>query len=186
MPCIFDLCRNFRLSALSIAISVGATFAWPANASQCELPSMTEGRKFVVEAWAVPDKSFNVGEPLRLQMRVSTPSFLTLFHVSTSCKVTRLIHNRAMRPAEIVDFPFPDGEIQIIVKPPAGSEAFYLVSTRDPFEFLSGADILRDTGGVASLDLSPEQYYRRLDDALGRINPDDWSVTTLKTSVVAH
>ena len=106
--------------------------------------------------------------------------------MSTSCKVTRLIHNLAMRPTEIVDFPLSESGLQIVVKPPAGNEAFYLVTTRDPFEFLSGADILGDSGGIASLDLSPAQYYRRLNDALGRVNPDDWSVTTLHTAVVAH
>ena len=185
VPGIITLRRKFLLLSL-LAFLAAAFLASPAYASQCELPGLAEGRKFVVEAWAVPDARFNVGEPLRLQMRVSTPSFLTLFHVSTSCKVTRLIHNRTMRPAEIVDFPLPKSGIQIVVKPPAGSEAFYLISTRDPFEFLSRADILREAGGIASLDLSPAQYYRRLIDALGRINPDDWSVTTLPTSVVAH
>ena len=185
MPSIAVLRRKPPILAL-VAFSVAAVLASPAYAAQCELPSIAEGRKFVVEAWAVPDARFNVGEPLRLQMRVSTPSFLSLFHVSTSCKVTRLVHNRAMRPAEIVDFPLPENKLQIVVKPPSGSEAFYLVSTRDPFEFLSAADILREAGGIASLDLSPAQYYRRLIDALGRINPDDWSVTTLPTSVVAH
>ena len=91
-----------------------------------------------------------------------------------------------MSPTEIVDFPLSESGLQIVVKPPAGNEAFYLVTTRDPFEFLSGADILGDSGGIASLDLSPAQYYRRLNDALGRVNPDDWSVTTLHTAVVAH
>ena len=185
MPSIFELRRNLAILSL-LVFSGAALLNSPAKASQCELPHMAESRKFVVEAWAVPDARFNVGEPLRLQMRVSTPSFLSLFHVSTSCKVTRLMHNRAMRPAEIVDFPLAESGLQIVVKPPAGSEAFYLVSTRDAFEFLSSADTSREAGGIASLNLSPAQYYRRLNDALGRINPDDWSVTTLSTSVVAH
>ena len=177
--------RYLWFVAVAFLSAVGL-FAKPASALQCELAAMYEGRKFVAEAWAVPDADFDVGEPLRIQMRVSSPSFLSLFHVSTSCKVTRLIHNLAMRPAEIVDFPSSESGLQIMVKPPAGHEAFYLVTTRDLFEFLSGADILRDSGGIASLDLSPAQYYRRLKDALGRVNPDDWSVTTLPTSVVAH
>ena len=168
------------------SLSVAVLLAKPAYASQCELPTIYEGRKFVVEAWAVPDGRFNVGEPLRLQMRVSSPSFLSLFHVSTSCKVTRFIHNLAMRPAEIIDFPLSESGVQIVVKPPAGDEAFYLVATRSPLEFLSGADLLKEAGGIATLDLSPAQYNRRLNDALGRINPDDWSVATLQTSVVAH
>jgi hypothetical protein len=167
-------------------MSAAVLLAKPASALQCELPVIQKSPKFMAEAWAVPDARFNVGEPLRIQMRVSSPSFLSLFHVSTSCKVTRLIHNLSMRPTEIVDFPSPKSEMQIVVKPPAGDEAFYLVTTRDPFEFLSGADILGDSGGIASLDLSPAQYYRRLNDALGRVNPDDWSVTTLQTSVEAH
>ena len=176
---IVSLVALVSLTAASLAVS-------PVHASQCELPRIDEGRKFVVEGWAVPDARFNVGEPLRLQMRVSAASFLSLFHVGTSCKVTRLVHNLSMRPTKIVDFPSPESNLQVVVKPPSGSEAFYLVSTRAPFEFLSGADILTETGGIAALDLSPEQYYRRLSDALGRVNPDDWSVMTLRTSVVAH
>ena len=178
--------RLFFSFSWVVALSAAAVVAPPTQASQCELPLMSEGRKFVVEAWAVPDARFDVGEPLRLQMRVSTPSFLSIFHVSTSCKVTRLVHNHSMRPTEIVDFPAPGSGLQILVKPPAGHEAFYLVTTRAPFEFLSGADILRETSGIASLDLDPGQFHRRLDDALGRVNPDDWSVTTLPTDVVAH
>ena len=177
---------RYLLLVAVASLSVAVLLAKPASALQCELPTMHEGRTFVTEAWAVPDEHFNVGEPLRIQTRVSSPSFLSLFHVSTSCKVTRLIHNLAMRPTEIVDFPLSESGLQIVVKPPAGNEAFYLVTTRDPFEFLSGADILGDSGGIASLDLSPAQYYRRLNDALGRVNPDDWSVTTLHTAVVAH
>ena len=140
---------------------------------------INESRKFVVEAWGVPDARFNVGEPLRLQMRVSSPSFLSLFHISTSCKVTRLVHNFSMRPTEIVDFPLAGRGLQIVVKPPAGNEAFHVVTTRAPFEFLSGADILSASGEIARLDLNPEQYFRRLNDSLGRVNPDDWSITTL-------
>lgn len=179
------LIRRCLLVALA-GFSAAMLLAKPSTAADCELPSLYEGRTFVAEAWAVPDPAFNVGEPLRIQMRVASPSFLSLFHVSTSCKVTRLINNRTMRPAEIVDFPSSKSGIQVLVKPPAGDEAFYFVTTRDPFEFLSGADILRESGGIASLDLSPVQYYRRLNDALGRVNPDDWSVTTLLTSVVSH
>lgn len=179
-----------RFSSLSLvvvaALTVAVLLAKPASALECELQRFDGGRKFVVEAWAVPDAEFDVGEPLRLQMRVSSPSFLNLFHVSTSCKVTRLIHNLAIRPAVIIDFPLSESGIEIVVKPPAGDEAFHLVSTRTPFEFLSGADILRQTGDIAALDLNPAQYYRRLNDALGRVNPDDWSVTTLHTSVVTH
>lgn len=177
--------HSVSLSAL-VALTVAALIVSSARASECELPTLDEGRKFVVEAWAIPDGRFDVGEPLRLQMRVSAPSFLSLFHVSTSCKVTRLIHNLSMRPAEIVDFPSPESGLEIVVKPPPGVEVFHLVSTRDPFEFLSRADILRESGGIASLDLNPGQYFRRLNDAIGRVNPDDWSVTTLLTAVVAH
>ena len=177
--------RNLVLVAAA-ASTAFMLLSKPASAVQCDLAEVHEGRKFVAEAWAVPDPKFNVGEPLRIQMRVASSSFLSLFHVSTSCKVTRLIHNLTMRPAEIVDFPSSQSGIQVLVKPPAGREAFYFVTTRDRFEFLSGADILRDSGGIASLDLNPVQYYRRLNDALGRVNPDDWSVTTLLTTVVSH
>ena len=179
--------RLFFSFSCVVALSAAAVVAPPTQAaSHCDRPFMAEGRTFVVEAWAVPTARFDVGEPLRLQMRVSTPAFLSIFHVSTSCKVTRLVHNQSMRPTEIVDFPAPGSGLDIVVKPPAGPEAFYLVTTRAPFEFLSGADILHETSGIARLDLNPGQFYRRLNDALGRVNPADWSVTTLPTKVVAH
>ena len=72
------------------------------------------------------------------------------------------------------------------VKPPAGDEAFYFVATRNPMDFLAASDILRETMGIATLDLSPAQFYQHLKDARGRINPDDWSITTLHTSVISR
>ncbi len=133
----------------------------------------------------MPDERFNVGEPLRLQMRVSSPAYMNVFHVSTSCKVTRLVHNRKMVETQIVNFPAKDSGMEIIVKPPAGNEAFYFVATRKEIGVLAEADILSG-GEIASLDLTPEEFFVRLKQASGRINPDDLSITTLRTSVVRH
>ena len=177
-------CR--AIAILAAATMCAAAFLSAPAAAQCELPSFEKHHRFVAEAWAVPDPQFDVGEPLRLQMRVSTPAHMTIFHVSTSCKVTRLLHNLAMQPTEIVNFPLDGSGLAITVKPPAGTEGFYFVATRNKLEFLSGADILGEAAGIASLDLNPDQYYRRLSDALGRINPADSSVTTLYTVVVSH
>ena len=153
--------------------------------SRCELPNLQRGRSFLVEAWAVPDSSFNVGEPLGVQVRVSTPAYVNMFHVSTSCKVTRLLHNVQLQPAEIADFPRQNSR-GIIVKPPTGEEAFYLIATREQMAFVAEADILQGGDGIASLDLSPAQFYARLDQVLSRINPDDLSATTLRTSIVGN
>ena len=152
---------------------------------RCELPNFQKGRSFRVEAWAVPDPNYNVGEPLSVQMRVSTPAYLNMFHVSSSCKVSRLLHNVQVQPAEIADFPRQNSRM-IIVKPPTGEEAFYLIATREPMAFIAGADILQGGEGLASLDLSPAQFYQRLDQVLGRINPDDLSATTLRTTIVGN
>ena len=149
----------------------------------CELRNFKAAAKFVVDAWAVPDARFNVGEPLRFQMRVSSPSYMNVFHVGTSCKVTRLVHNRRMAAGEIVEF--PPQNMQITVKPPAGDEAFYFVATRAKLKVLAIADILAGDA-IASLDLSPRQFFVRLGQARGRINPDDLSMTTLRTTVVRH
>ena len=151
----------------------------------CELQNFRKSAKFLAEAWAVPDERFNVGEPLRLQMRVSSPAYMNVFHVSTSCKVTRLVHNRKMVETQIVDFPAKDSGMEIVVKPPAGNEAFYFVATRKKISVLAEADILGG-GEIASLDLTPGEFFVRLKQASGRINPDDLSITTLRTSVVRH
>ena len=181
--------RRFTSRAIAILAAASVFAAVPmsaATAAECELPSFEKHHRFVAEAWAVPDPQFDVGEPLRLQMRVSTPAYMTIFHVSTSCKVTRLLHNLSMKPTEIVNFPLEKSGLRITVKPPAGTEGFYFVATRDKLDFLSGADILGEAAGIASLDLNPHQYYRRLSDALGRVNPADSSVTTLYTVVASH
>ena len=157
--------------------------AEPTRQPGCELRDYKEGAKFVTEAWAVPDEKFNIGEPLRLQMRVSSPTYMNVFHVSTSCKVTRLVYNKSMVEGEIVDFPAQD--IQVTVKPPPGEEAFYFVATRAELKVFAQADILRGVE-IASLDLTPEEFFVRLDQASGRINPDDLSITTLRTTVVRH
>ena len=156
---------------------------------RCELRSFDGGRSFVVEAWGLPDSNFDVGEPLRLQMRASAAAHMSVYYVSSSCKVTRLLNNRPVKATEIVEFPTPESGLVMTVKPPAGEEAFYFVATREPLDFLSGGtggDILGQGAGVASLDLSPEQFYRRLEDTRGRINPDNWSAKTLRTRVVGH
>ena len=154
-----------------------------AKKTGCELPELKEAAAFVMEAWAVPDGKFNIGEPLRLQMRVSAPTYMNVFHVSTSCKVTRLVHNRTMATGEIIDFPAQ--EMQVTVKPPPGDEAFYFVATRAELNVFAQADILRGDD-IASLDMTPEEFFVRLDQATGRINPHDLSIYTLRTTVVRH
>ncbi len=143
-----------------------------------------------MEAWGLPDADFDVGELLRLQVRVSAAAHVSVYYVSSSCKVTRLMHNRPVRATEIVDFPTPESRLTMAVKPPAGEEAFYFLATREPVDFLSGGgggDILgRGSSGIASLDMNPEQFCRRLEDARGRINPADWSAKTLRTCVIAQ
>ena len=151
----------------------------------CRLPEYQRARSFRVEAWAVPDPQFNVGEPLGAQVRVSTPAYVNMYHISTSCKVTQLLHNVRVEPAQIADFPRQNSRM-IIVKPPTGDEAFYVIATREPMAFIAEADILQGGGGLASIDLNPEQFYQRLDQVLSRINPDDLSVSTLRTSIVGN
>ena len=179
-------CQSPQVVEVPVEVPVEVSVEVPVEVPRCDLPEVKGARKFLIEAWAIPNADFDVGEPLRLQMRVSTTAYLNIFHVSTSCKVTRLLANHAMRAAEIADFPLVDSGIQMTVKPPAGDEAFYFVATRSAMDFLSGADILQETAGIASLDLSPAQFYQRLDDARGRINPDDLSITTLRTQVLGQ
>ena len=156
----------------------------PVEVPRCERPTFHEANAFTVEAWAIPDSTFDVGEPLRLQMRVSTPANMNVFYVSTSCKVTRLLSNYLMTEARIVDIPTPESGLRMTVKPPSGNEVFYFVATRPSMDFLAGSDIMGEAAGVSSLDLSPDQFYRHLRDALGRINPADRSTYTLRTSIV--
>ena len=152
---------------------------------RCEWPVFDGGVAFIVEAWAVPDETFDVGEPLRLQIRASSPSFINVFHVGTSCKVTRLVRDLRVSEAEIVDFPLPGSGVEIRVKPPAGVEAFYILATRAPADFLAGSDLLGG-GDIVGVDLAPDQFYRRLREFHGRIDPNDLSMTTLRTRVVAR
>ena len=161
----------------------------PVEVPKCELRDFSGGRSFVVEAWGLPDTNFDVGEPLRLQVRTSTEAYMSVYYVSSSCKVTRLLNNRPVGATEIVDFPTPESGLVMTVKPPAGNEAFHFIATREPLDFLSGGtggDILGEGAGVSSLDLSPEQFYRRLEDTRGRINPDSWSARTLRSRVITH
>ena len=167
-------------------VIVKRDYVKPEPAPRCALPSFDGGRKYVVEAWALPDPAFSVGEPLRLQMRSSAPAYMSVFYVSTSCKVVRLLNNHPVRAAEIVDFPITASGLRMTVKPPAGDEIFHFVATRDRLEFLSPGEILGEAAGIANLDLNPAQFHERLADARSRINPDDWSATTLRTSVVGH
>ena len=161
----------------------------PVEVPKCELRDFSGGRSFVVEAWGLPDTNFDVGEPLRLQVRTSAAAYISVYYVSSSCKVTRLLNNRPVGATEIVDFPTLESGLVMTVKPPAGNEAFHFIATREPIDFLSGGtggDILGEGAGVSSLDLSPAQFYRRLEDTRGRINPDSWSARTLRSRVISH
>lgn len=159
----------------------------PREVPQCDVPDLKTRSKYVVEAWGVPDAQFSVGEPLTIQMRVSAPSYLTLFHVSTSCKVTRLLDNVQMPMAEIIDYPRAGSGLDITVKPPAGREGFYFIATLKKLSFLSSDDILNEAGGgIAAIDMSPAQFYQRLEQARARMNPAEWSLTTLRTTVIQH
>ena len=88
--------RKSRLGPLGLAVAVlggslGLLVAYhPEVAGQqvktryievprCRLQTFRKSAKFLAEAWAVPDESFNVGEPLRLQMRVSSPAYMNVF-----------------------------------------------------------------------------------------------------------
>lgn len=160
--------------------------AVPVAVPACELPMRRDANAFVTEAWALPNETFDVGEPLALQMRVSSGAHVSVFHISSSCHATRLLDNHPVQGGEIVDFPLRGSGISMTVKPPAGDEFFYFIATREPTVFLSAADILNDMAGIASLDIDAGQLMGRIDDARGRVNPPDWSMTTLRTQVVAR
>ena len=156
---------------------------------KCELRNLrdTGHQTFLVSAWGVPDDEFLIGEPLTLQAEVGAPSHVSIYHVNTSCKVSRLLHNFYVSKAnEIVDFPDQSSGMHITVKPPTGSEGFYFVATHEPLVLLSDTDILKEAGHIASIDLSPEEFYARMDQVLSRIDPSTWSTTSLETSIVAH
>ena len=158
----------------------------PREVPSCDVPDLQTRSKYVIEAWGVPDAQFRVGEPLTIQLRVSAPSYLTLFHVSTSCKVTRLLDNVQMPMAQIIDYPPRGGGLDITVKPPSGREGFYFIATLKELSFLSPGDILSEAGGIAKLDMDPAQFYQRLEQARARTNPSEWSLRTLRTTVVPH
>ena len=158
----------------------------PVEVPRCTLQAHDHSATFTVDAWAVPDNRFMIGELLTLQMRVSAPAYMSIFHVSTSCKVTRLLNNAFLKVNEITDFPLRDGNIQMAVKPPAGEEGFYFIATREKFDFLSESDILSGRGEIVSLDMSPDEFYSRLEQARSRIAPTNWGSRTLKVFVQTH
>lgn len=169
-----------------VEVPVEVPVAVPVAAPACDLPMRRDANAFVTEAWALPNETFDVGEPLALQMRVSAAAHVSVFHVSSSCHATRLLDNHRVQGGEIVDFPLRGSGIRMTVKPPAGNEYFYFIATREPTVFLSAADILNDIAGIASLDIDAGQLMARIDDARGRANPPDWSMATLRTQVVAR
>ncbi len=175
------------LSMRTLLISKMTSAPKKTKRAGCNLRPLRASRKFIAEAWAVPDNKFNFGEPLTIQMRVSSPTYMSVFHVSTSCQVTRLLDNKPVKAAEIVDFPSRDSGMKVIVKPPAGREAFYLIATREKLEFLANADILNSGGGgIARLYLTPEQFYQRVKQFRDRINPDDLSIRSLRISIIGN
>ena len=185
---VFEALRCAGAICLAAALSACVTevVEVPVEVPQCDIPDLRTRGSYAVEVWGIPDSRFDVGEALNLQLRVSAPSHVTMFHVSTSCKVTRLLDNEQLPMAKIVDFPARGSGMAVTVKPPGGREGFYVIATRNPLSFLSAGDILREQGGIAALDMAPAQFYRRLEQARARSNPADWSLATLRTDVVEN
>ena len=182
LRCTVAICLATALSACAATEIVERTVVVP----DCDIPDLRTRGSYAVEVWGIPNSRFNVGEALNLQLRVSAPSHVTMFHVSTSCKVTRLLDNEQLPMAKIVDFPARGSGMAITVKPPGGREGFYVIATRNRLSFLSAGDILREQGGIAALDMAPAQFYQRLEQARARSNPAEWSLTTLRTDVVEN
>lgn len=86
----------------------------------------------------------------------------------------------------IIDFPFLRSDFRITVKLPAGDEVSCFAAILNPMEFLSGPDIPRETAVVANLDSGTARFFKRLDGALCRINPDGWRTATLGTVAVGR
>lgn len=156
------------------------------TSTNCAVRDITAISTYSVEAWGIPDNSFAVGEALRLQIRTAAPAYVTMFHVSSSCEVTRLLDNARIPNATIIDYPPQGSGIQVAVGPPDGAEGFYIIATLDELTFLSPGDILSESGDIASLNMSPAQFYQRLEQARARMNPAEWGLTTLRTEVVEH
>ena len=186
LRCAGALCVAAALSACGSSMVVVDPEVVVVEVPNCDVPDLQTRGNYVVEAWGVPDSRFDIGEQLNIQMRVSAPSYVTLFHVSTSCTVTRLLDNVEMPMAEIIDYPAARSGLKVTVKPPAGQEGFYVVTTLRPLSFLSYGDILNEQNGIAALDMTPAQFYQRLEQARARSNPAEWSLTTLRTTVVEH
>ena len=171
---------------VQLRMNPGKEVALDVEVPKCEIVDYLYKETFVIDAWAVPDNNFSIGEPLTLQMRVSAPAYVSVFYVDTSCKVTRLLDNTLIKVNELVNFPLKESGIRMVVKPPEGEEGFYFIATREKFNFLSRTDILGGEGDIVSLDMSPEQFYSRLDQARSRIAPTNWSSWTLRTNVRTH
>ena len=186
-------CADAALAAVALALLVaGCAAPTPKvvevvrDVPNCELPDLTTTGKYVVEAWGIPDNRFAVGEPLTMQLRTAAPAYVTMFHVSSSCKITRLLDNEPMPMAAIIDFPARDSGMSITVKPPGGREGFYIIATLEELSFLSDGDILSESGDVAAIDMSPRQFYGRIEQARARMNPASWGLKTLRTEVFEH
>ena len=158
----------------------------PMEVPKCTLHNWVTQGKYAVEAWGVPDNRYAVGEPLTIQMRTAAPAYVTMFHVSSSCKVTRLLDNVQTPMATMIEFPAKDSGLRIIVKPPSGPERFYVIATLEKLSFLSEGDILSESNGIAAIDMSPDEFYQRLEQVRARSNPSSWGLTTLRTEVIEH
>lgn len=82
--------------------------------------------------------------------------------------------------------PFLPRDFRTTVKQPEGGKPFCLPAIPNSMKFLSDADILRETAGVANLDSSSARFSKRLDGALRRINPDRWRTATPGTVLVGR
>ncbi len=138
---------------------------------------------FTVDVWSPEKTPFRVGQDLALNMRSAAPAYLSLFHVSSSCKATQLVANKQVGAGDTASF--PEGGLRATIKPPGGKEYYILVATTQQLDWRTGSDSLGD-GAVSSLDMTPQQMVGRLNQTLARLAPNAWSTRTLTVQILEN
>lgn len=129
---------------------------------------------FEVLLWSESKIPLFIGSYPRLKLLATTDAYLSLYAVSSSGKVLRLMANHPVQANQIVTIGEPENLVSYRLTPPTGTENFLLIGARQPLTWTEAAD-MRDIEPPVELALTPDQLRDGLWTALHTFPSDAWN-----------
>ena len=124
-----------------------------------------------------------IGQLLKLYITSQIDGFVNLYHINSSGKTARLLHNKKVIADKTISFPGPMGKINFQFDPPTGEEIYILIMTKTSQQWLTQAD-LKGHGALTALALTARQLVDRLAVTTRQIDAKTWNSAVLRLPLI--